>query len=69
VVLRFSVRQHYSNADADADADAHSDADTDTDTHADTDTDADTHPHTDLFIPDLDRRSELQLRHRGEVPS
>jgi len=38
---------------------------------ANSDADADTHPdtHTHLFIPDLDRRSELQLGYRGEVPS
>lgn len=60
--LRFSVRrQHYTDADTNAD--------THTDTHPDTDTDTDTHPDTDLFIPDLDCRSELQLGHRGEVPS
>ena len=53
---RFTVRrQHYA----------------DTDTHPDTDTDTESHPDTDsnLIIPDLGRRSELQLGYRGEIPS
>ena len=60
---RFSVRRHYSDSDSDShsDSDSDSDSDTDTDTHPDTD--------ADLFIPDLDRRSELQLGHRGEIPT
>jgi hypothetical protein len=49
------LRRHYADADAHPDAYAY----TDTDAHAD----------TKLFIPDLVRRRELQLGHRGEVPS
>jgi hypothetical protein len=49
----------------------HADTDAYPDTYPDTDTDAATHPNTatDLFIPDLERRRELQLGQRGEVPS
>ena len=55
-------RQHYADTDADTDADA--------DTNTNTNTDAVTHPDADpkLFIPNLERRSELQLGHRSEVP-
>jgi hypothetical protein len=56
------VRHH-----ADTDSDTYADADADT--YADADADADTHPDTGLFIPDLERRSELQPGHRGEIPS
>jgi hypothetical protein len=66
---RFSLRRHHSDADADTDADTDTDTDTDADADADADTDTDTDTDADLLIPDLECRSELQLGHRGEIPS
>lgn len=55
--------QHHADAYAYPDADANADTDTYPYPYPDTD------PDPDLFIPDLERGSELQPGHGGEVSS
>ena len=65
---RHFLWRHY--ADAYTDTHTHPDANANTYPDADADADADTNTDatTDLFIPDLERRRELQPGHRCAVP-